>query len=237
MVVHSREVRYGVRRRGEWIDVRFVTYRGDTATTTPLLLTAYHRGGDQRARERVIEQNLPLANALARRFSRGAEQIDDLAQVAAIGLIKAVDGFEESRGADLGAYAVPTIVGELRRSVGQGAWPVRVPRRATGSSPVAVALDEDALEAPEAEAELDRSEERALLRPGFRALSRRERRVVVLRYYRDWSQQKIADELGLSQPQVSRELATALRKMRRALVHASEEPLCDSSHASTISER
>ncbi len=151
--------------------MRFVTIRGDTATTTPLLLTAYHRGGDQRARERVIEQNLPLANALARRFSRGAEQMDDLAQVAAIGLIKAVDGFEESRGADLGAYAVPTIVGELRRSVGQGAWPVRVPRRAAGSgSPVAVALDEDALEAPGAEAELDRSEERALLRPGFRAL-------------------------------------------------------------------
>ncbi len=71
----------------------------------------------------------------------------------------------------------------------------------------------------------------------FARSSRRERQVVVFRYYRDWSQQKIADELGLSQPQVSRELATALRKMRRALVHAPEEPLCDSSHASTISER
>jgi RNA polymerase sigma-B factor len=186
----------------------------------------------------VIELNLPLVHALARRFSRAPEQVDDLVQEAAIGLIKAVDGFERTRGIDLGAYAVPTIVGELRRTVADRAWPVHVPRGATGAdgAPVAVSLDE-ALEAPTAQAELGRSEERALLRSGFRALSRRERRVVALRYYRDWSQQRIADELGLSQAQVSRVLAVALGKMRSALLDDQGEPLCDSSHVTTISGR
>ena len=82
-----------------------------------MLLSAYHRGGDRAARARVIEQNLPLVQSLARRFSRPGEPIDDLVQVGSIGLIKAVDGYREERGSDLGAYAVPTIVGELRRHV------------------------------------------------------------------------------------------------------------------------
>jgi RNA polymerase sigma-B factor len=187
----------------------------------------------------VIEQNLPLVHALARRFSREPGQVEDLVQVGAIGLIKAVDGFERRHGRDLGAYAVPTIVGELRRTVTARTWPVHVPRGAPGleQAPVAVALDPDALEEPAAEAELDRSEERALLRGAFRVLTRRERRVIVLRYYRDWSQERIASELGLSQPQVSRELAAALRKMRQALGERHSEPLCDSSHETTISGR
>lgn len=187
----------------------------------------------------MIEQNLPLVHALARRFSGGPEHVDDLVQVGAIGLIKAVDAFEESRGTDLGAYAVPTIVGELRRSVADPTWPVRRPRGPSGvnGAPVAVALDMDALEAPSAEAELDRSEERALLRAAFRVLSRRERRMVVLRYYRDLSQQQIADELGVSQAQVSRVLSAAISKMRRALAVTPEVPLCGSSHGSTISGR
>jgi len=85
--------------------------------STALLLSAYHRGGDRAARDRVIEQNLPLVQSLARRFSRPGESIDDLVQVGSIGLIKAVDGYRAERGSDLGAYAVPTIVGEMRRHV------------------------------------------------------------------------------------------------------------------------
>jgi RNA polymerase sigma-B factor len=218
------------------VGVHFLTSRDTGTLSTAMLLSAYHQRGDRAARDRVIVQNLPLVHALARRFSRAPEQVDDLVQAGAIGLIKAVDGFQETRGTDLGAYAVPTIVGELMRSVDDRAWPVRVPRNAAGGRRVAVALDEDAFEAPAAEAELGRSEERALLREGFRALSRRERRVVVLRYYRDWSQQRIAEELGLSQAQVSRVLAAALEKMRRALVPG-REALCDSSHETTISGR
>lgn len=216
-----------------------MTVGGAARASTSALLDAYHRTGDRAARARVIEQNLPLVHALARRFSREPGQMEDLVQVGAIGLIKAVDGFERKLGRDLGAYAVPTIVGELRRTVAAHTWPVHVPRGAQGleQAPVAVALDAEALEEPTAAAELDRGEARALLRSAFRALTRRERRVVVLRYYRDWSQERIASELGLSQPQVSRELTAALRKMRQALVDAPGVPLCDSSRETTISGR
>lgn len=204
-------------------DVPLVTARVTVPRTSTHPLSATHFRGDRSARARVIEQNLPLVHAIARRFSRGPDQIDDLVQVAAIGLIKAVDGFEASRGSDLGAYAVPTIVGELRRSVGGRSWPVRVPRGAAGvPRPVAVPLDEESGELPTETSELDRSEQRLLLRAGIRALSRRERRVIALRYYRDWSQQRIAVELGISQPQVSRILGTALSKMRAELTKPAE---------------
>ena len=218
--------------------MRFVTAGAARSTSTAELLAAYHGRGDEAARLRVIEQNLPLVYSLARRFSQAPEHVDDLVQVGAIGLIKAVDGFEQARGGDLGAYAVPTIVGELRRIVGDRAWPVRVPRGRSGTeqTPVAVELD-DTLEAPGAGVELDRSEQRAVLQGAFRVLTRRERHVVVLRFYRDWSQQRIADELGLSQAQVSRLLRDALAKMREALVHPVPEPLCDSSALTTISRR
>lgn len=184
--------------------------RGSTAA----LLRAYHRRGDRRARTRVIEQNLPLVHALARHFARPSEPFDDLVQVGAIGLIKAVDGFREDRGTDLGAYAVPTIVGELRRhvrrrsaSIDGGPFEHRsplVPLAAGGPLDV------------RCESEAD-SEERALVRDALHALGPRERRIVALRFYRDWSQQRIADEVGLSQVQVSRLLSASLTKMRRAL--------------------
>lgn len=186
---------------------------------TERLLSAYHEQGDLTARTRLIEENLPLVRALARRFAQSTEAIDDLVQAGAIGLIKAVDGFRADRGGDLGAYAVPTIVGELRRHVREVDWPVRVPaeRRRAGVRPLALPLEDDALEAPSGETELERGEARALLRTGFRALSRRERRVVALRYYRDLSQRRIAQEVGLSQVQISRLLAASLGKMRAEL--------------------
>lgn len=173
--------------------------------STAALLSAYHHCGDRSARTRVIEENLPLVHSLARRFSRPSEPIDDLVQVGAIGLIKAVDGFREERGGDLGAYAVPTIVGELRRHVRE---------RASASS--VTALEEETLEAGiRTQAEL--SEVRELVRAAFDVLSPRERRIVALRFYRDWSQQSIAAEVGLSQVQVSRVLSSSLAKMRDRL--------------------
>jgi RNA polymerase sigma-B factor len=177
------------------------------------LLSAYHRRGDRSARARVIEQNLPLVHALARRFSRPSEPIDDLVQVGAIGLIKAVDGFRHERGRDLGAYAVPTIVGELRRYLRERSRPAdrRPGASATGTTP----LDEESLEAPRAEVEL--SEARVLAREALDALEPRERRIVALRFYRDLSQQRIAEEVGLSQVQVSRLLSASMTKMRETL--------------------
>jgi RNA polymerase sigma-B factor len=82
-----------------------------------------------RAREALIELHQPLARFLARRFRNRGQPLDDLYQVAAIGLIKAVDGFDPNRGTNFASYAIPTIVGELRRHFRDEGWNVRVPRR------------------------------------------------------------------------------------------------------------
>jgi RNA polymerase sigma-B factor len=171
------------------------------------------------ARDRLIENNLPLVRALARRFSTHGDVLDDLVQVGTIGLIKAVDGFRPDRGRNLGAYAVPTIVGELRRHTRERRWPVRVPakRSAVIGLPLVLPLDDVSLEAPESRLALERGEDRVLLRACFKALTKRERRIIALRYYRDLSEARIGAEVGLSQVQVSRVLKSSLEKMRNAL--------------------
>jgi len=82
-----------------------------------------------RVRSRVIESFLPLAEYLARRFRNRGEPLDDLTQVANLGLIKSVDGFDPARGAAFTSYAIPMIVGELKRHFRDKGWDVRVPRR------------------------------------------------------------------------------------------------------------
>jgi RNA polymerase sigma-B factor len=82
-----------------------------------------------RVRERLIELYLPLAEYLARRFRNRGEPLDDLAQVANLGLIKSVDGYDLDRGAAFTSYAIPMIVGELKRHFRDKGWDVRVPRR------------------------------------------------------------------------------------------------------------
>jgi len=88
-------------------------------------------GDPSRARLRawVIEWYLPMAAYLARRFGGRGGLPDDLAQVAAVGLIKAVDRFDPARGVEFSGYAVPTIVGEIKRHFRDTTWVVRVPRR------------------------------------------------------------------------------------------------------------
>jgi RNA polymerase sigma-B factor len=84
--------------------------------------------GDARARERLIEKYLPLADRLARRYARAREPLDDLIQVARLGLVKAVDRWDPERGTTFSTYAVPTISGELRRYFRDRTWAVRPPR-------------------------------------------------------------------------------------------------------------
>jgi RNA polymerase sigma-B factor len=92
------------------------------------LLRRYHEHGDLEARERLIEQYLPLVRSLARRYSYRGEQLDDLVQVGCIGLIKAIDRFDVERGVELTTYATPNIIGEIKRHFRDKGWSVRVPR-------------------------------------------------------------------------------------------------------------
>ena len=89
----------------------------------------YQRTGDSVIRDELIEAHLGLAEYLARRFTNRGEPLDDLLQVASLGLLKAVDRFDPDRGLEFSTYATPTIVGELKRHFRDKGWAVRVPRR------------------------------------------------------------------------------------------------------------
>src|ERR671926_112293 len=82
-----------------------------------------------RLREQLINGYLPVAEHIARRFAGRGEPLDDLMQVAIVGLINAVDRFEPARGSHFLSFAVPTITGEVRRYFRDHAWSTRVPRR------------------------------------------------------------------------------------------------------------
>jgi RNA polymerase sigma-B factor len=98
-------------------------------TNVDALLVAYHREGDEAAREQALVELMPLVRALASRYAGRGEPLEDLVQVGSIGLIKAVDRFDVDRGVDFASYAVPTIVGEIRRHFRDKAWAMHVPRR------------------------------------------------------------------------------------------------------------
>jgi RNA polymerase sigma-B factor len=83
----------------------------------------------QRVRDELVEMHLPLVEYLARRFRNRGEPLDDLVQVATIGLIKSVDRFDLERGVEFSTYATPTIVGEIKRHFRDKGWAIRVPRR------------------------------------------------------------------------------------------------------------
>jgi RNA polymerase sigma-B factor len=92
------------------------------------LLDAFARTRDPQLREQLVERYLPLARHVAGRYCRRPDELEDLTQVACLGLIKAIDRYDPSFGCGLVAYAVPTMAGELRRHLRDHSWAVRPPR-------------------------------------------------------------------------------------------------------------
>jgi RNA polymerase sigma-B factor len=217
-------------------------------------------------RERLVESHLPLVHSLARRYAGQGESLDDLVQVGAVGLVKAGNRFDRSRGVAFATFAGPVIEGEIRRHLRDRSAPMRIPRdlqrtsgdvrrqrgritATTGRSPSTVELaaalniDEDRIERA-LRAELARqavplpgddenlgrldesdeqgdSEDRLSLAECMRALDERERKIVFLRFHADMTERQIGNELGISQPQVSRLLSGALARLRAELAGGS----------------
>ncbi len=221
-------------------------------------------------RERLIEHHMPLARRLAARYRNSGESLDDLVQVACLGLIKAIDRYDPDAG-PFPRFAVPTITGELKRHFRDKGWSMRVPRdlqeRAMsvgdavdhlatelGRSPTPRDVAdftrlslEDVLEAMDAASAYtpmsldspqpgsDGDDDHALVNhlgdedpgygmaelrptvaPAVRALPRREREILRLRFVEDLTQTEIADQVGISQMHVSRLLRRSLDKLTRA---------------------
>jgi RNA polymerase sigma-B factor len=94
------------------------------------LFTRWQRDRDPAAREALVRQYMPLTRGLARRYGRSSEPFEDLLQVASLGLLKALDRYDAERGYPFASFAVPTILGEMRRYFRDSGWAVHVPRGA-----------------------------------------------------------------------------------------------------------
>jgi RNA polymerase sigma-B factor len=174
-------------------------------------------------RSRLIEEYLPIASRAARRFARRGVEREDLVQVAALAVIRAVDRRDPRRSELLAAYVNRYVDGELRRHLRDRAATVRVPRaaqsedspaRRTAGAPLQLAEEEWTGDETLVE---DLTLERALITRAARALDARQRRILLLCFFLDRTQEEVAAELGISQAHVSRLLADALERMRRRL--------------------
>jgi RNA polymerase sigma-B factor len=222
-----------------------------------------------RLREQIVVLNLPVATSIALRYRGRGEPVEDLVQVAHLGLLKAVDGFDASRGSDFLAYAVPTVRGEVQRYFRDRGWDIRPPRRvqelrarigaatellgqrldrSPRPSEIAEHLGVDvhdvveclasadcyhvrSLDAPTdaqdgadvaqligaPDPEIARVEDVLSVRPLLASLPPRDRRILALRFYRGWTQSQIAEDIGVTQMQVSRLITQALKRLRTQL--------------------
>jgi RNA polymerase sigma-B factor len=89
----------------------------------------YRRDGDRSLRNALVLEHQWVAHYCARRFARRGEPLDDLVQVAQLGVLKAVERYDPARGVNFAGFAIPTVLGELRRHFRDRTWPLRVSRR------------------------------------------------------------------------------------------------------------
>ena len=258
------------KRSGDAFEVASLAGASVASVGLDELFARWQQGCDQRARAQLVDRFMPLARKLARRYA-GREPFDDLLQVASIGLLKAIDRFDPGHGAAFSSFAMPTILGELKRHFRDTGWFVHVPRGAqelalkvqqaeerlsarSGRSQsvqelaqyMEIGVEEviDALEAGAAhhstplEAPVDRRDgERTTLADTFGAeddrfelidarvtlgavageLSERERLVLTRYFFEDQTQSQIAEEIGISQMQVSRILSRTVGRLRELI--------------------
>jgi RNA polymerase sigma-B factor len=227
----------------------------------------------------VVLLNIEVAESIVMRYRNRGVPVEDLVQVACVGLVKAARGFDPGKSDNFLSYAVPTILGEVKRFFRDNAWVVRPPRRiqelqaeisaaaarlthesgrvpsaqvlaaelGTDPGEVVEALAADGCFAPSS---LDRSsgtvdddgssladvlgdvdpgfahaEAVVALRPLCQRLSERDRRIIYLRFFHEWTQARIAQEFGVTQMQVSRLLSRILRDMRNQLADLQADPV------------
>ena len=239
--------------------------------TQELLLRCVDASADELAylHDEIVLLNIEVAESIVMRYRNRGVPSDDLVQVACLGLVKAARGFDPVKSDNFLGYAVPTILGEVKRFFRDNAWTVRPPRRiqelqaeiAAASSQlmqdsgrvptprdVAELLELDVKEVVEAlsadgcfsPTSLDRppregestpltdalgdddpgyahTEAVVALQPLCRNLTERERRIVYLRFFHEWTQARIAEEFGVTQMQVSRLLTRIFSKLREQL--------------------
>lgn len=234
----------------------------DHQTTLELLKNA--QAGDDGAKEKLIEENIPLIKSIVKRF-KGRLEYDDLMQLGAMGFVKAMQNFDVEYGVRFSTYAVPMISGEIKRflrddgAIKVSRWTKTLAQKITAyideklkngeSEPtveqLAKAFDVEAQEivyAMDAQHYLlslsatvgdddlelgdkiatdeceDENIDKLLLKDLIADLPQREKKVIILRYFRDKTQSEIAQELGVSQVQVSRIENKVLQKLKNGMI-------------------
>lgn len=246
--------------------------------TAELLAQAQDATGAERDHllEQVIVLNIPVARSLAARYRNRGQSLEELEQVACLALTRSVQAFNPDRGDDLLVFAVPSILGELKRHFRDSSWSVRPPRRVQELRPRLAEAEErltqdlgrpptpdelaDELDCPTSEIEeamscgdlarsssldepvaesggtlaellpttdagFEHSEAVAILGPACKQLKPRDRWILRMRFYEQKTQQEIADELGVTQVQVSRLLQRILTDLRRAIGADGQRPV------------
>ena len=201
------------------------------------------RGGDKKAREDLIKGNLRLVLSVLQRFVNRGESADDLFQVGVVGLIKAIDNFDTSLDVKFSTYAVPMIMGELRRFL-RDFQPLRVSRSLRDTAKEMGAKRADVVAALESITDPvslyepvysdsgdtlfvldqvgdcnDDSQwlEELSIKEAIRALQPREKNILYLRFFQGKTQVEVANSIGISQAQVSRLEKGALNKIKEQI--------------------